>query len=100
MYAGGTALEDLAVARAERSLKSLVDRAPRTAHRRVDETFEDVAVDEIKVGDPIIVRAGEVIPVNGLVISPSAVIDESIAAPTDEKCSPLSSSWIFPSPTK
>jgi heavy metal translocating P-type ATPase len=77
MYSGGTALEDLAVARAERSLKSLVDRAPRTAHRRVDETFEDVAVDEIKVGDEVIVRAGEVIPVDGLVISPNAVIDES-----------------------
>ena len=77
MYAGGTALEDLAVARAERSLKSLVDRAPRTAHRRVDQAFEDVAVDEIKVGDAIIIRAGEVVPVDGLVISPSAVIDES-----------------------
>ena len=34
MYAGGTVLEDFAVARAERSLKSLVDRAPRTAHRQ------------------------------------------------------------------
>ena len=33
MYAGGTALEDFAVARAERSLKQLVDRAPRIAHR-------------------------------------------------------------------
>ena len=54
-----------------------MDRAPRTAHRRVDETFEDVAVDEIKVGDEVIVRAGEVIPVDGLVISHNSVIDES-----------------------
>ena len=34
MYAGGSMLEDVAVARAERDLKSLVDRAPRVAHRR------------------------------------------------------------------
>ena len=34
MYAGGNVLEDFAVARAERDLKSLVDRAPRIAHRR------------------------------------------------------------------
>ena len=77
MYAGGTVLEDFAVARAERSLKSLVDRAPRMAHHRVDQSIEDVPVDEVKVGDAIIVRAGEVIPVDGLVTSPSAVIDES-----------------------
>jgi cation transport ATPase len=40
MYAGGNVLEDFAVARAERDLKSLVDRAPRTAHRRMDHGFE------------------------------------------------------------
>ena len=77
MYAGGTVLEDFAVARAERSLKSLVDRAPRTAHRRVDQSLEDVPVDEVKIGDALLVRAGEIIPVDGLVTSPSAVIDES-----------------------
>jgi len=77
MYAGGTVLEDFAVARAERSLKSLIDRAPRTAHRRTGETIEDVPVDKVKIGDAIIVRAGEVIPVDGLVWGASAVIDES-----------------------
>ena len=77
MYAGGTVLEDFAVARAEQNLKSLVDRAPRIAHRRADQSIEDVPVDEIKIGDAIIVRAGEVIPVDGLITSVSAVIDES-----------------------
>ena len=76
MYAGGTVLEDFAVARAERSLKELVDRAPRIAHRRDDNSVEDVAVDDIKIGDAILVRAGEVVPVDGLVTSASAVIDE------------------------
>jgi heavy metal translocating P-type ATPase len=77
MYAGGTALEDFAVARAERNLKSLVDRAPRTAHRQIDQDIEDVPVEEIKVGDVLLIRAGEIIPVDGLVASWDAVIDES-----------------------
>ena len=76
MYAGGTVLEDFAVARAERSLKSLVDRAPRIAHRRVAQSVEDVPVDEVKIGDAILVRAGEIVPVDGLITSASAVIDE------------------------
>ena len=42
MYAGGNVLEDFAVARAERDLKSLVDRAPRIAHRRAAGRVEDV----------------------------------------------------------
>ncbi len=41
MYAGGNVLEDFAVARAERDLKSLVDRAPRVAHRRAASAVED-----------------------------------------------------------
>jgi heavy metal translocating P-type ATPase len=77
MYAGGTVLEDFAVRRAERSLKSLVDRAPRTAHRLIDQALNDVAVEEIKTGDVLLVRAGEIIPVDGLVASSTAVIDES-----------------------
>jgi heavy metal translocating P-type ATPase len=77
MYAGGSALEDFAVERAERSLKQLVDRAPRIAHRIADQTVEDVPVDDIKIGDAILVRAGEVIPVDGLITSASAVIDEA-----------------------
>jgi heavy metal translocating P-type ATPase len=77
MYAGGTVLEDFAVARAERSLKSLVDRAPRIAHRRLAHSVEDVLVDEVKIGDAILVRAGEIVPVDGLITSARAVIDES-----------------------
>jgi heavy metal translocating P-type ATPase len=77
MYAGGNVLEDLAVARAERDLKSLVDRAPRTAHRRQDHAIVDIAADEIALGDIILVHAGEVIPVDGIIASPGAMIDEA-----------------------
>jgi heavy metal translocating P-type ATPase len=77
MYAGGNALEDFAVTRAERDLKSLVDRAPRVAHRRADHNVEDIAVEQVAVGDAVLVRAGEVIPVDGDIASAVAVLDEA-----------------------
>ncbi len=77
MYAGGNLLEDFAIARAERDLKSLVDRAPRIAHRRVDARIEDVPIDAVAVGDLILVRAGEVIPVDGVILAAGATIDEA-----------------------
>ncbi len=77
MYAGGNVLEDLAVARAERDLKSLVDRAPRVAHRRGDHWVEDIPAEEVRAGDIILVRAGEIVPADGIVLSPNAVLDES-----------------------
>ena len=44
MYAGGNVLEDFAVARAERDLRLLVDRAPRTAHRRQGSVIADARI--------------------------------------------------------
>jgi heavy metal translocating P-type ATPase len=77
MYAGGNLLEDFAVARAERDLRSLVDRAPRLAHRRTDNGIEDVPIEQVSIGDIILVRAGEVIPVDGIIKGASATLDES-----------------------
>ena len=77
MYAGGNVLEDFAVARAERDLKSLVDRAPRVAHRRREQAIEDIDIDLVAVGDAILVRAGEIIPVDGVITSTDAVLDEA-----------------------
>ncbi len=77
MYAGGAVLEDLAVARAERDLKSLVDRAPRAAHRREGHCVADIPVDAVRVGDTLLVRAGEIVPADGIVLSPNASLDES-----------------------
>src|SRR6516162_8542921 len=77
MYAGGNVLEDFAVARAERDLKSLVDRAPRVAHRRSDYGFDDIPVEQVGVGDIVLVRAGELVPIDGVIVNTAAVIDES-----------------------
>ena len=77
MYSGGNVLEDIAVARAEHDLRSLVDRAPREAHRRVDSRVEEVPIGAIAVDDQLLVHAGEVVPVDGVVTSSAATIDES-----------------------
>ena len=77
MYAGGTVLEDLARGRAERNLKALTDRAPRVAHRKSAHGTETVAIDQVAVGDELLVRAGELLPVDGILIDASALLDES-----------------------
>ncbi|RWD73792.1 heavy metal translocating P-type ATPase [Mesorhizobium sp.] len=77
MYAGGTVLEDLARGRAERNLRALTDRAPRVAHRKSAHGTETVAIDQVAVGDELLVRAGELLPVDGVLIDASAQVDES-----------------------
>ena len=77
MYSGGNVLEDIAVARAEYDLRSLVDRAPREAHRRLDDHIEDVPIAQVAIGDRLMVRAGEIVPVDGVVTSGTAAVDES-----------------------
>jgi cation transport ATPase len=77
MYAGGNILEDFAVGRAERDLRSLIERAPKVAHRRARLAIEDVPIEQVAVGDDILVRAGEIIPIDGIIVSPIAVLDEA-----------------------
>jgi heavy metal translocating P-type ATPase len=77
MYAGGNLLEDFAVSRAEHDLKALIDRAPHVAHRRIGDAIEDAAVESVVVGDLILVRAGEVIPIDGQVVKGAALVDEA-----------------------
>ncbi|RWA62488.1 heavy metal translocating P-type ATPase [Mesorhizobium sp.] len=77
MYAGGTVLEDLARGRAERNLKALTDRAPRVAHRKCGDATETISADQVAVGDEILVRAGELLPVDGILIDASALLDEA-----------------------
>ncbi|MBN9552598.1 MAG: heavy metal translocating P-type ATPase [Alphaproteobacteria bacterium] len=77
MYAGGTVLEDMARGRAERNLRALTDRAPHVAHRKSAQGTETVSIDQVAVGDELLVRAGELLPVDGMLIDASAVLDES-----------------------
>ncbi len=77
MLAGGNALEEVANRRARRELSALVERAPRVALVRRDDSLEELPVDDVVTGDVVLVRAGEVVPVDGLVLSEEAVVDES-----------------------
>jgi heavy metal translocating P-type ATPase len=77
MLAGGNALEAFASGRARRELTALVERAPHTAHRRTHDSWEEVPVEAVEVGDILLVRAGEVVPTDGVVAGERAVIDES-----------------------
>jgi heavy metal translocating P-type ATPase len=77
MYTGGEALEAAASKRARRELTALVSRAPRTAQMRIGGQLREVPVGEVKAGDVVLVRTGEVIPVDGTVASDQAVVDTS-----------------------
>lgn len=77
MLAGGNALEAFASSRARRELTALIERAPRTAHRRTEDGWEEVPVEAVEVGEVLLVRAGEVLPTDGVIVSERAVLDES-----------------------
>ncbi len=80
MVESGDALEQYAHRRARRDLSRLLSLAPRIAHRLAgedEEGMEDVAADEVRVGDVVLVKPGEVVPVDGVALEP-AVLDESV----------------------
>ena len=76
MLASGRLLESRAAARARRELSLLVERAPRTARRRVGDLVLELPVGEIDAGDVLLVGAGEIVPVDGRLLC-SAVLDEA-----------------------
>ncbi len=77
MLGTGQALEDWATGRARRELAALLGRAPKLAHRYRDGSLDTVALEEVAPGERLMVATGEVVPVDGTVLSPSAVLDES-----------------------
>ncbi|MBD7919324.1 cadmium-translocating P-type ATPase, partial [Cellulomonas sp. Sa3CUA2] len=78
MLTGGEALEDYAAGRARRELTGLLQNAPRTAHRLgPDDQPTDVPVEDVVVGDRLLVRPFEAVPVDGVLESPDATLDES-----------------------
>ena len=79
MLSGGAALEDYAVTRAKRELNALLKRVPQIAHRLKNGSgeAEDVPAAEVSVGDVLLVRPAEIVPVDGDLVSDSAAFDES-----------------------
>ena len=77
MYSGGTFLESFAEGRARREMHALLSRVPRTATRHRNGGLEDVALDDIAPGDRLLIRQGDVVPVDGTVASEAAFVDTS-----------------------
>ena len=77
MQTGGEALERFAEGRASRAVRALEEQAPRIAHRLTDHETEDIGVDEVGVGDLLLIRPGEMVPCDGVVINGHATVDAS-----------------------
>ena len=77
MLSGGQALERYASSRARRELSALLARAPRLVHRYDQGALTSTDIADVKQGDLLLVKPGEVVPVDGLITSAAAVLDES-----------------------
>ena len=75
MQSGGEALEEYAAGRASAAVRHLEALAPRLAHRPRAGAIEDIAVDDIAVGDELLVRAGELVPCDGVVLRGDSHVD-------------------------
>ncbi|MFA5526226.1 MAG: heavy metal translocating P-type ATPase [Acholeplasmataceae bacterium] len=76
-YRIGEYLQDLSVSRSRESIQSLIDIKPTIAHLLVEEGVEDVAPESLKVGELIVIRPGEKIPVDGIITEGSSWLDTS-----------------------
>jgi heavy metal translocating P-type ATPase len=77
MLTGGEALEDFAERRAKSELDALLEHAPQIAHVIRKGKTLDVKVQELHVGDKILIKAGELVPVDAMVLEGTASFDES-----------------------
>lgn len=77
MLTGGDALEDYASKKANTELKSLLDNSPQVAHRLHGEKLEDIAVNQVQVDDKLVIKPGELVPVDGFIVEGSSNFDES-----------------------
>ncbi|HEX9564987.1 MAG TPA: heavy metal translocating P-type ATPase [Gemmatimonadaceae bacterium] len=75
---GGNALEARAKASTSAALRKLIDLQPATARVRRDGVESEMPVDVVRAGDQIVVRPGERLPVDGMVLSGSSAVDESM----------------------
>jgi heavy metal translocating P-type ATPase len=77
MYAGGQYLESFAERHARREMTALLARVPRTTMRHRDGQLEEIGLEVIKPGDRLLMRPGDVVPVDGTVALGTAVLDQS-----------------------
>lgn len=74
----GSALEDFTSARAKKGIEKLIRLLPKTARVKRNGTEAVVPAEDVRLGDRVIVLAGETIPVDGVILSGSTSIDQSV----------------------
>ncbi len=77
MLSGGEALETYAVRSASAVLQALAKRLPAIAHLKGEAGVVDVSLDQVAVGDAILIHPHEICPIDGLVVEGHGVMDES-----------------------
>jgi heavy metal translocating P-type ATPase len=77
MQAGGEALEGYAMHRASQSLEALLERAPRIARRRRQGVIEDIPAGQVAIGDELVLRPGDMVPVDCTVSEGRSAVDQS-----------------------
>ena len=77
MLVGGESLEDYAAHRASRELHKLLENSPTFAHKKVGDSYEDTPIDDIDIEDVLLVKASEVVPIDGVVLEGDSWFDES-----------------------
>ena len=77
MQSGGEAIENYGMARATTDLRKLLEKRPKLAHLKMDGTILDIGAAEVIPGNILLVKQGELFPVDGTVISGETEADES-----------------------
>lgn len=77
MYSGGTFLESFAEGRARREMSDLLTRVPRSATRHENGSLVEVDLDAVLPGDLLLIRQGDIAPVDGVVESDGANLNQS-----------------------
>lgn len=76
-YGIGEALEDLAVGRSRKNIESLMDIAPEVANLIDGDNIVEIDPQKVRIGDRILVRVGERIPLDGRIIKGASRLDTS-----------------------
>lgn len=77
MLTGGDSLEDYASQQASRELRELLKNSPLIAHKLTAGQVQEVKVEEVQIGDALLVKPGEVVPVDSLILTGNSTFDES-----------------------
>lgn len=77
MSTGGETLEDYATGQASKELRSLLNNTPRIANKLVNGKITEVNVNDLKIGDIVLIKPGQQVPVDGEIVKGMSSFDQS-----------------------